>query len=80
MHGHFATNKTARTQEKNQMENPKLLVALDKAVDLVVIRGSPIHTSHMWLARSVLDQKTRIRVDTSGRKKIKPNAVAHQCH
>ena len=33
------------------------------------------HTSHMWLARSVLDQRTRIRVDTSGRKKIKPNAI-----
>ena len=56
------------------MESLKLLVALDKAVDLVVIGGES-HTSHMWLARSVLDQRTRIRVDTSGWKKIKPNAI-----
>ena len=41
MHGHFAVNKTAHMQEKNQMESPKLLVALDKAVDLVVIGGVP---------------------------------------
>ena len=53
------------------MERLKLLVALDKAVDPVVVEGSPINTSHVWLARSVLDQRTRIRVHMRGRKKIK---------
>jgi hypothetical protein len=32
--------------------------ALDKSADRVIGRGEA-HTSHMWLARSFLDQRTR---------------------